>query len=153
MWRKIQSKAAARRAERMSGFILDERLANDTVFIVDLPLSRALLMKDRRFPWIVLVPRRAEPAVEVFDLDPEERAQLIEETATLARALKKVTGATKINVGALGNIVSQFHMHVVARREDDDAFPKGVWGSGPAEPYPEGEAEACVALIRDALGY
>jgi diadenosine tetraphosphate (Ap4A) HIT family hydrolase len=136
----------------MSGFILDERLANDTTFVADLPFCRALLMKDRRFPWIVLVPRRPG-AVELFDLDPDERAQLIEETALVARALKKVTGAAKINVGALGNVVSQLHMHVVARREDDDAFPRGVWGSGAAEAYPDGEAEACVALIREELGY
>ncbi len=132
-------------------FQLDERLANDTVPVGDMPLSLVLLMKDARFPWAVLVPRRA-CLVEFHDLTPADRRALAEETAAVSAALQKLTGATKMNVAALGNIVSQLHIHVVARNQDDDAWPRPVFGIGTALPYAEGEAQACAAALKEALG-
>jgi diadenosine tetraphosphate (Ap4A) HIT family hydrolase len=118
----------------MSGFALHPRLAADTILITDWPLSRVLVMNDSRFPWLILVPRRTE-AVELHDLVPADRYLLVEEVARAGTALKAVTGAAKINVGALGNLVPQLHVHVVARNPGDAAWPGPVWGHGAAVPY------------------
>ncbi|MDE1937433.1 MAG: HIT domain-containing protein [Alphaproteobacteria bacterium] len=115
-------------------FQLHERLAADTVFITDWPLSRLLLMNDVRFPWLILVPRRVG-ASEVFDLNPADRAVLQEEIYRVGKGLKAQTGCDKINIGVLGNMVPQLHVHVVARNKGDGAWPGPVWGSGPAIPY------------------
>jgi diadenosine tetraphosphate (Ap4A) HIT family hydrolase len=111
-------------------FALDERLARDTLVVGDMPLCRVLLMNDSRWPWLVLVPRR-EGAVELTDLDAADRAVLVAEAASAAAFLKAHTGALKINFGALGNIVRQLHLHVVARDPGDPAWPGPVWGHGP----------------------
>lgn len=115
-------------------FQLHERLAADTVFIMDWPLSRLLLMNDVRFPWLILVPRRVG-ASEVFDLSPADLAILQEEICRAGKGLKAQTGCAKINIGVLGNMVPQLHVHVVARNKGDGAWPGPVWGSGPAIPY------------------
>jgi len=129
----------------MSSFILHPRLEADTIFVTDGPLSRILLMNDSRFPWLILVPRT--PAVELFDLDEKARAILTEETARAGRVLKDWTRADKINTGALGNVVPQLHMHVVARKIGDAAWPGPVWGKGLAEPYTGGKAGEIVAEL------
>ncbi len=118
----------------MAEFVLDARLAADTAFVADWPLSRVLLMNDARFPWLVLVPRRAG-AVEIFDLSAPERCEFFDEIACAGERLKELSGAAKINIGALGNIVPQLHMHVVARNPSDAAWPGPVWGQGKAAPY------------------
>lgn len=115
-------------------FTLDPRLAADTETIGDLALSRVLLMNDARFPWLILVPRRAG-LVELLDLTAGERAMLTEEAMVAGRALRAVAPCDKLNVAALGNVVRQLHMHVVARVEGDPAWPGPVWGSGAAKPY------------------
>jgi len=107
-------------------------------------------MKDARFPWIILIPKRPG-AIEVHDLSAEERTVLIEEIAKTAAALKEVTGADKINIGALGNIVRQLHVHVAARFEGDATWPGPIWGSGPARPYPPGGADALSKKLGDTL--
>jgi diadenosine tetraphosphate (Ap4A) HIT family hydrolase len=135
----------------MASFTLNERLANDCVPVGDLPLCRVLLMDDCRFPWAILVPRRAG-ASEIHDLPPADRAILIEEVAEASRALKKVASAEKMNVGALGNVVPQLHVHVVGRSAMDDAWPGPVWGAGARVPYAPGAAQACAAELRRALG-
>jgi diadenosine tetraphosphate (Ap4A) HIT family hydrolase len=132
-------------------FELDEHLANDTVKVGDLPLSLVLLMKDSRFPWAILVPRRAG-LVEFHDMTQADRRALTDEASVVSAALQKLAGATKMNVAALGNVVRQLHVHVVARREDDDAWPRSVWAAGESVPYAEGEAEACAAALKAALG-
>ena len=116
-------------------FVLDERLARDAFVAGDMALSRILLMNDARWPWLVLVPRR-EGAVELADLDAADRGQLIEEAARAARFLNAHAQADKINIAALGNIVRQLHLHVVARTVGDPAWPGPVWGHGVAEAYP-----------------
>ena len=127
-------------------FVLHPRLAADTTFVADWPLSRLLLMNDARFPWVMLVPRRAN-MVELFDLNPVDRAALIEETARAAQLLKTVSKGAKINVGALGNLVPQLHVHVVARQLGDVAWPGPVWGHGQAEAYESAARDALVAKL------
>lgn len=132
-------------------FSLHPRLSQDADFVGDWPLCRVLLMNDSRWPWLVLVPRLAN-AVELTDLDPAERALLIEETAQAAEWLKAYAHADKINVGALGNIVRQLHVHVVARHAGDPAWPGPVWGFGAAVPYGDSEARGMVEAARTGLG-
>jgi diadenosine tetraphosphate (Ap4A) HIT family hydrolase len=135
-------------------FELDRRLAQDTIVVTDWSLSRILLMNDRRFPWLILVPRRAG-MVEAFDLGEDERALLWREANAAAAALKAMTGCRKINIAALGNVVSQLHVHVVARYEGDAAWPGPVWGKGGAEPYAAAEVAALVerfAALRGSTG-
>ncbi|WP_429200286.1 HIT domain-containing protein [Luteibacter sp. W1I16] len=131
--------------------MLDARLAGDTLPVGDLPLCKVLLMRDRRYAWLVLVPRRSG-MVEVADLDPDEREALWREVDSASAALRTVEPCDKLNIGALGNIVRQLHVHVVARVEGDAAWPGPVWGHGAAEPYGAGEAEQKVASLRTALG-
>lgn len=134
----------------MSGpdaFILDPRLAADTAFVADWKLSRVLLMDDIRFPWLILVPRRAGLA-ELDDLAPDEQAQLLAEINRAMALLRDVAPCDKINVGALGNVVRQLHVHVVARRENDVAWPGPVWGSGAAVRHQPAAREALVATLR-----
>ncbi len=132
-------------------FSLDERLARDAFLVGDLTLSRALLMDDARWPWLILAPRR-EGIAELPDLDAADRAQLIEEAARAASFLKAHTMADKINVGALGNVVRQFHLHVVARFIGDPAWPGPVWGAGAPRRYAEAEARALVEAAKAGLG-
>jgi diadenosine tetraphosphate (Ap4A) HIT family hydrolase len=132
-------------------FAFDERLAKDTFVVGDMPLCRVLLMNDARWPWLVLVPRR-EGAVELTDLDATDRTVLIEEAAQAAAFLKAHAGALKINLGALGNIVRQLHLHVVARNVGDPAWPGPVWGHGAAAPYPQEQARALIEAAKAGLG-
>jgi diadenosine tetraphosphate (Ap4A) HIT family hydrolase len=131
-------------------FALDQRLAKDMLFIGDMPLCRVLLMDDSRWPWLILVPRR-EGAVELTDLDGADRVVLIEEAASAANFLKAHTGALKINLGALGNIVRQLHLHVVARNINDPAWPGPVWGHGAPTRYDETKARALIEAAKAAI--
>jgi diadenosine tetraphosphate (Ap4A) HIT family hydrolase len=133
-----------------AGFDLDPRLAGDTLVVGDLPLCRVLLMRDSRYAWLILVPRRPGRA-EVSDLGEDERALLWREVDAAGAAIRAVAPCDKLNIGALGNIVRQLHVHVVARREGDAAWPGPVWGFGKAEAYAEGEAERLVAALRKNL--
>lgn len=128
----------------MTEFVLHPRLTADTAPVTDWALSRVLLMNDARYAWLVLVPRRHD-AVELFDLSEPDRRVLIEEIARAGRILKAVSGAMKINVGALGNLVPQLHVHVVARHFGDPAWPGPVWGHGAAVPYALSERDALIA--------
>ena len=110
---------------------LHRQLEADTVNIGDLPLSRVLIIKDANYPWLLLVPRRPD-IVEIIDLDEVAQAQLMVEIARAARALKDVTQCDKLNIAALGNAVPQLHVHIIARRHGDAAWPKPVWGAGAA---------------------
>lgn len=131
----------------MTPFVLDERLANDTQPLADLPLCRALLMLDARYPWVVLVPRFAALS-EVFELTTDDQQQLWREAGQLGRAMKAAFNGDKLNIATLGNVVSQLHVHVVIRHHDDDAWPAPVWGHGSAKPYSPGEQQAIQARLR-----
>ena len=115
-------------------FELDPRLQSDTRHVQSLSLCDVLLMNDARFAWLVLVPRRAQLS-EIDDLSLDAQAVLWREVHIASRALQDVAPCDKLNIGALGNIVRQLHVHVVARRQGDAAWPGPVWGSGKAEPY------------------
>lgn len=134
----------------MSGFVLDERLAADTAPVTALPLSDLRLMDDARFPWLVLVPRVAS-AVEIVDLLPPDRAALLDEIAAVSKALRAVTACDKLNVAAIGNIVRQLHIHVVARFAGDPAWPGPVWGNGRAVAYAAEARDRLAAEIVAAL--
>ena len=110
-------------------FELHPRLAADSFTIGDLPLSRVLLNNDARFPWCILVPRIAGLR-DLHDVPASNRTQLFDEIEQLSLALIAFTGAEKMNVAALGNMVPQLHVHVIARREDDAAWPMPVWNAG-----------------------
>lgn len=129
-----------------SVFALDPRLQQDTLPIGDFPLCRLLLSNDSNYPWFILVPRR-EDISELFQLDVADQQQLWQETTALAEMLKDSFDADKLNVAALGNVVSQLHMHVIVRKREDAAWPAPVWGKHPAKPY---SAEQ-VAVIRERL--
>jgi diadenosine tetraphosphate (Ap4A) HIT family hydrolase len=123
--------------------------------ICDLPLSHARLHLDARFPWIVLIPRRSN-LLEIEDLDADGRRMLTEEIVLAGLAVRSVGAAIgfsvqKLNVGALGNIVTQLHVHVVGRRIGDRAWPGPVWGAGEAEPYAEASLSRALAAAREAM--
>ncbi|WP_315742299.1 MULTISPECIES: HIT family protein [unclassified Bradyrhizobium] len=126
---------------------LHPQLAKDTINIGDLPLSRVLVIKDANYPWMLLVPRR-EGAVEIIDLDEVAQAQLMTEIARVSRALKEITKCDKLNVAALGNMVPQLHIHVIARRTSDAAWPRPVWGVAPALPHDAEEVQHFIGAIR-----
>ena len=116
-------------------FPLDPRLEADSVFIADGPLSQLRLMDDARFPWLVLVPR-VPGATEWIDLDGASQRLLLAEINQAGALLRQhFAPIDKLNIGALGNIVRQLHVHVVGRREGDAAWPGPVWGSGARRPY------------------
>lgn len=135
----------------MSGFELHPRLAADTLVVGDLALSRVLLMNDPRFPWLVLVPRRPG-LVEFLQLDPADCGALTAEARRCGLALRELVKPHKLNIAALGNLVPQFHLHVVARFEDDARWPQPVWGAPPTAPYEPAAAAARVTALRGALG-
>jgi diadenosine tetraphosphate (Ap4A) HIT family hydrolase len=128
------------------GWSLDPQLHADTVPVCDLALSRLLAMNDANFPWLILVPRRAGVS-EIVDLGAEQ-SLLMDELALVSRALKDETRCDKLNIAAIGNMVPQLHVHVVARRKDDAAWPKPVWGAVPRRAYEAAVMERLVTAIR-----
>jgi diadenosine tetraphosphate (Ap4A) HIT family hydrolase len=129
---------------------LHPQLERDTTPLGDLPLSRVVVINDANFPWLLLVPRRPG-VIELIDLDDVERAQLMTEIALVSRALKEVTECDKLNVAALGNVVPQLHVHVVARRKTDKAWPKPVWGVAPAISHDAQELDRFMDAMKKKL--
>ena len=131
-------------------FALHPQLAQDTTPVGDLPLSRVLLANDANYPWLILVPRL--PAiVELIDLEANAQNQLTAEIAHTSAALKALTACDKLNVAALGNMVPQLHVHVIARRQTDAAWPKPVWGVAAATPYDDADRARLIGDLRGAL--
>jgi diadenosine tetraphosphate (Ap4A) HIT family hydrolase len=130
-----------------SDWSLHPQLQRDTINIGDLPLSRVLIINDANYPWMLLVPRRPGVA-EIIDLDEVEQAQLMTEIARVGRALKTVTQCDKLNIAALGNVVAQLHVHIIARRQGDAAWPKPVWGQLPPLVYDKADLEEFVSAVR-----
>ena len=127
-------------------FIMHPRLEADSVVMGDFPLSRLLLMNDSRYPWLILVPRRAGVS-EIYQLGEKDQQQLQRESAALGRVMMSVFGGDKLNVAALGNLVPQLHIHHIVRYRDDATWPGPVWGVGISAPY---TAEQLMA-IREKL--
>ena len=132
-------------------FKLHDRLAADTVLVHPLTLCQLLCMNNRVWPWLILVPARPD-GTELHHLPPGDRAVLMEEIAQASALLDRMFRPDKLNVAAIGNAVPQLHVHVVARRRDDPAWPNPVWGSGIAEPYDPADLDSLVLRLRDALG-
>ena len=131
----------------MSDFLLHHRLEADTAFVSDWPLCTVLLMNDARYPWLILVPRRAVMS-EIHQLSAADRALLIEEVTRASAILAAMPGVDKVNIGALGNQVPQLHVHVIGRRIGDPAWPGPVWGHSPPEPYEARLQAERIALVR-----
>ncbi len=121
-------------------FELDPRLQNDTIRVGDFPLCRLLLMNDSTYPWFILVPRR-EGSREIHHLAENDQLQLWKESSSLAQWMESTFNFDKMNVAALGNVVSQLHLHHVGRCTDDPTWPGPVWGQHPAKPYAADEIE------------
>lgn len=129
----------------MAAFATDPKIAADSMMLVPLGLSDVRLMNDARFPWLILVPR--VEATEIIDLDPADRTRLLDEISEVAAALREATGCDKLNIAALGNVVRQLHVHVIARFKSDAAWPKPVWGSGDPVAYEPAERDKLIGKI------
>lgn len=131
-------------------FNLDERFVRDSEFVISLGLCQLRLQNDSRWPWLVMIPQRNDIS-EIFELSPLDQTMLTFEMNLVAKALKDATGADKINVGALGNIVRQLHVHVIARNEGDANWPGPVWGFEKSVPYDEEARHLFIEKLKDAF--
>jgi diadenosine tetraphosphate (Ap4A) HIT family hydrolase len=133
-------------------FVLDPRLEADTSALGELGLCKVLLMDDARFPWVVLVPKRAD-LVEIIDLGSADLVRLIEEIATASGVLEAAPSPHKLKVAALGNVVRQLHVHILARFENDAAWPNPVGGKGEREPYAPVKRAEFAGKLRAGFGF
>lgn len=131
--------------------ILHPQLEKDCHMLGVLPLSAVLLLRDARYPWVILVPQR-EGVREWIDLNEADRQQLLSESCRLQEALRDLYRPDKLNVGLLGNLVPQLHLHHLARFQADPAWPGPVWGHSPAVPYTEAALAQRSVELRNALG-
>ena len=134
----------------MTTFVLHPQLAKDTALIGQIGECLLLLMKDARYPWLILVPEQ-EGLRELHDLSDDQFSSVTQIIKQTSLRLQTLTEALKINVAALGNMVPQLHIHIIARREDDASWPGPVWGVGTAEPYTEDELTVLVATLKESL--
>lgn len=134
----------------MADFSLHPQLAADTIFVNKLELSHVLLMNDNTYPWVVLVPER-EGLREIHDLSDEDSKQLTREYRHVSHAMQRLFGADKMNIAALGNMVPQLHIHVIARFKNDPAWPGPIWGVKPTKPYSSNGLDERIALLKSAL--
>ena len=138
------------RTQQSAAFALDPRLAADTHRVGDLALSRVLLFDDARFPWLVLVPR--QPGLrDLIDLPHDDQHQLLDEINRCAHVLHALDRPDKLNIAALGNVVAQLHVHVIARFTVDAAWPRPVWNVGSIVPYSPELLRARLHALRTAL--
>lgn len=121
-------------------FQLHPQLEKDAITLGRLTLCRVLLMNDNQFPWLILAPE-IDDLTEIYQLDPAQRATLMEESCLIAETLTKLYRPDKLNIAAIGNLVPQLHIHHIARYRHDKAWPAPVWGKFPAIPYSETELE------------
>jgi len=135
----------------MNHFKLDPRLEGDTIKIADLDTCELRLMDDSRWPWLILVPQ-LEGAVEWHELFTDQRQDIDFEISNVASILKSLTGCQKINIASLGNVVSQLHIHIVARNEGDPNWPAPVWGFGEKVAYKPEQSAQLIETIQEQLG-
>ena len=131
-------------------FSLNERMDADTVEVARWSLCRVLLMRDKTYPWLILVPAQ-EGLRHLHDLPEKDQAQAMSEISKAAQIMEKLFSADKVNVAALGNVVDQLHIHVIARSHDDPAWPAPVWGHAPAVDYNETERQQMIERLRQAF--
>jgi diadenosine tetraphosphate (Ap4A) HIT family hydrolase len=135
-----------------AAFKADPAFDTGSVIVLDWPLCQVRLQDDSRFPWLILIPRRAG-LHELEDLTPDDRAVLMDEMLKAGDAVRLLGEAAgrpveKLNIGALGNVTAQLHVHIVGRRHDDALWPDPVWGRGPAAPYGASGLQAAVSRLR-----
>jgi diadenosine tetraphosphate (Ap4A) HIT family hydrolase len=135
---------------REKDFLLNEKILNDTNLICELPLCKFLLMNDSNYPWFILVPRKSN-IVELFDLSKEDRNQLDCEIVEVSKFINDIYNPDKINIANLGNIVSQFHVHIIARFSNDKAWPEPAWGKFPPKKYTPSEIKIILNKSRVLL--
>lgn len=131
-------------------FELHPILARDTVEVARLTLCRVLLMNDAAYPWLILVPEH-EGLRDLHDLSPADQAQAMAEVSQASEVLKSLYAPYKLNVAALGNVVEQLHIHVIARFRDDAAWPAPVWGAQPPKPYDSHDLQATAERLKAAF--
>jgi len=131
-------------------FILDPTLAKDTVEVVRLDICRVLLIRDKTYPWVILVPAIAEMR-DLDDLSKHQRNQVMAEVDLTSKAMKLIFHPHKMNIASLGNVVEQLHIHVIARYRDDPAWPASVWGVHPAVDYQDDQRATIIADLSKAL--
>lgn len=134
----------------MNPWHLHPQLADDTHPVAQFELCELRLMDDANHPWLILVPR-VDGAVELVDLDEAQQQALTREIAAVSRALQAAFKPHKLNVAALGNLVPQLHVHVIARYREDIAWPRPVWGMATAQPYSPEALVQRLRLLQDAL--
>ena len=127
--------------------MLDPQLTSDTIALGELPLCLILLMNDTQFPWIILVPMR-ESITESYQLTPSDQQQLHTESISLSTLLMNHYKGDKLNTAALGNIVSQLHLHHIVRFKTDPVWPKPVWGNIAAMPYTDEQLKQTCAELK-----
>ena len=131
---------------------LHPRLAADTRALGETPQFWIRYMNDTRFPWVIIVPRVAD-VTEWHDLGSALQHDLLDLANRAGLHLKALVKADKINIGALGNLVPQLHLHVIARNEGDPCWPGPVWGNGSPQPYADGEEPTWLVELRSRLSY
>ena len=134
----------------MNEFELDSRLLEDSTFVIKLRVSQVRLNHDSRFPWLILIPE-IKGLKELHERPEEQQTMVQQETNFCSVVLQKLTSADKMNVAALGNLVPQLHIHVIARKHNDNAWPQPVWSAGEAKPYEEENLAELVNKLRQRL--
>lgn len=134
----------------MSDFCLHPQLATDTLEVGNLTLCKVLLMNDSQYPWLVLVPQRADIR-EVYELSSEDQALLWQEVGQCGQTLMQMHEGFKLNIGALGNMVPQLHIHVIVRQQNDPAWPGPIWGVKPAVAYSDEALNSSLTALKSTL--
>lgn len=133
-------------------FCIDERILSTSFILGDWPLSRVLLKNESQFPWFVLVPR-VENTQEIYQLTKENQQVLMEEINQLSLLVNRYFNPDKLNIGALGNVVSQLHVHLIARNKHDALWPQGIWQSAlDSRAYEHRELNLLLADLTDLIG-
>ena len=131
-------------------FTLDSRLENSSLMIASIDAFQIRLVNDKRYIWLLIIPTMAN-ITELDDLEPEAQTALFQLASQLSSSIKSHFNADKMNIATIGNIVSQFHLHIVARKQTDAAWPEPVWGKGTAEPYGDEDAGAMMAEMQKLI--
>ncbi len=129
---------------------LDPRLESDSSLVVDLSLCQVRLHHNAAFPWILLIPQQIGLS-EIIDLSPSDQILLMQEIVLSCEIMRDLFNPTKLNVANLGNIVSQLHVHIVARYESDDAWPGPIWNSGITMNYSDDAKKERIEKLKNAF--
>jgi diadenosine tetraphosphate (Ap4A) HIT family hydrolase len=134
----------------MTTFVLHPQLEKDSEFVIELTLCSVRLINDVNYPWLILVPQIPNIS-DVIDLTDVQQQILWQESALVSQALKHLFTPDKLNVAALGNMVSQLHLHHIVRYKNDISWPKPIWGQVPAKPYSEQQQAQQITLIKTEI--